>query len=88
MGIWTLKPVNPDEDHWRASTYVGPLIVRAPDEVKARSVATEAFGIAAEKPPGEEVPRPPWGDPSKVTCARLEDSGFDEEGPDGILGPE
>ncbi len=88
MGIWKLEPVNPDDDHWRASTYVGRLIVRAPDEDKARSLATAAFWGTAEKPPGEEMPRPPWGHPSKVTCVRLEDSGFDEEGPDGILGPE
>ena len=88
MGIWKLEPVNPSEVHWRASTYVGPVIVRAPDEIKARWVAVEAFGIAAEKLPGAEVPLLPWTYSWIVTCVQLEDSGFDKEGPDVILGPE
>ncbi len=88
MPIWKLEPVNPDEHHWRASTYVGPVIVRAPDEATAGSVAANAFGIAAEKPPGAEVPLLPWVHSWLVTCVRLENSDFDEEGPEAILGPE
>ena len=88
MPIWKIEPVNPDEPHWRASTYVGPVIVRAADKVRARGVAAEAFGIAAEKPPGAEVPLVPWDYSWLVTCVRLENSDFDEEGPEAILGPE
>ena len=88
MPTWKLEPVNPGEDHWRASTYVGPVIVRAPNEVKARGLAADAFGIAAEKPPGAKVPLLPWVHSWLVTCVRLENSAFDEEGPDTILGPE
>jgi hypothetical protein len=88
MPIWKLEPVNPDEHHWRASTYVGPVIVRAPDEDTAGSVAANAFGIAAEKPPGAEVPLLPWIHSWLVTCVRLDNSDFDEEGPEAILGPD
>ncbi len=88
MPIWKLEPVDPNEDHWRASVYNGPVVVRAADEVRARGVAAEAFGIAAEKLPGAEVPLVPWDYSQLVTCARLENSDFDEEGPEAILGPE
>ena len=88
MSIWKLKPVNPDEHHWRASTYVGPVIVRAPDEATARFFAAKAFGIAAELLPGLEVSLLPWVHSRLVTCVRLDNSDFDEEGPEAILGPE
>ncbi len=88
MPIWRLEPVNRDEHHWRASTYVGPVIVRAPDEATAGGVAGDAFGIAAEKLPGAEVPLSPWIHPWLVTCVRLENSDYVEEGPDTILGPD
>ncbi len=88
MPIWKLEPVNPDVHHWRASTYVGPVIVRAPDEAMAGGLAASAFAIAAEKIPGAEVPILPWSYSWLVTCVRLEKSGYDEEGPDTILGPE
>ncbi len=88
MPIWRLEPVNRDDHHWRASTYVGPVIVRAPDEVRAGGVAADAFDIAAEKLPGAELPLLPWVHSRLVTCVRLEKSDYDEEGPDTILGPE
>ncbi|MAF94578.1 MAG: hypothetical protein CMM60_02315 [Rhodospirillaceae bacterium] len=50
MPIWRLEPINPDDHHWRASTYAGPLTVRAADEDKARELATSQFRIGAEKP--------------------------------------
>lgn len=88
MPIWKLGPVNPDEHHWRASTYVGSVIVRAPDEATAGSVAAAAFGIAVAIAPGAEVPLLPWIHSWLVTCVRLDNSDFDEEGPEAILGPD
>ncbi len=88
MPIWKLEPINPKEDHWRASTYTGPVFMRAPDETKARGLAAEAFGIVAQLLPGAEVPLLPWVHSSVVMCVQLEKSDFDEEGPDAILGPE
>ena len=88
MPIWRLEPINPDDHHWQASTYAGPLTVRAVDEDKARELAVSQFSIAAEKPPGAEVLRTPWHYSWLSTCARLEASEFEEDGPDTILGPE
>ena len=88
MPIWRLEPINPGDHHWRASTYVGPLSVRAADEDKARALAASQFGIAAEKLLGTEVPRTPWLYSWLATCKRIEASEFEEDGPDTILGPE
>ena len=82
MAIWKLEPVDPGEHHWRASTYVGPVIVRARDEAAARHLAVGAFGISAR------VLLLPWHYDWLVTCERAAESDFDEEGPDTILGPE
>ena len=88
MPIWRLEPINPDDRHWQASTYVGPLTVRAADEDKARELAASQFRIGAEKRPGAEVPRTPWLYSWLATCTRIEASEFEEDGAETILGPE
>ncbi len=88
MAIWKLEPIDPNDDHWRASAYCGPVFARAPDEAGARHLAVGAFGIAAGGLAGAKAPRLPWLYAWLVTCERLEESDFDEEGPDAILGPE
>ncbi len=88
MPIWRLDPIHPDDHHWRASTYTGPLSVRAADEIKARELAASAFRIGAETSAARDVPRPPWLFPWLVTCTRIEDSEFEEDGPDTVLGLE
>ena len=88
MPIWRLEPINPDDHHWQASTYAGPLTVRAADEDKAREVASSQLRISAEKPPGAEVPRTPWLYLWLSTCKRIEASELEEDGPDTILEPE
>ncbi len=55
MPIWRLEPINPDDYHWQASTYAGPLSVRAADEDKARALAASQFRIGAEKLPGSQL---------------------------------
>ncbi len=87
MAIWKLEPVEPREHHWRGSEYVGPVIVRAQDEAGARLVAADALGRTPELVLGLEA-REPWSHDSLATCERLEESDFDEEGPDTILGPD
>ncbi len=80
MPIWKLEPVDPTLDHWRRSTWVATVFVRANSELVAREVAQSAFGA--------EVPSMPWVHEWIFTCERVEDSEYDEEGPDDILGPE
>ena len=88
MPVWRLEPINLDDHHWRASTYAGPLTVRAADEDKARELAASQFRMGAEKPPGAAVPRTPWLYSWLVTCTRMEAAEFVEDGPETILGPE
>ncbi len=80
MPIWKLEPINPDDDHWGASTYNGPLFVRAADEDIARELATSEYRIGAEKSP--------WLYAWLTNITRIEDSDYDEDGPDAILGPQ
>ena len=88
MPIWRFEPINPDDHHWQASAYTGPLTVRAADEDKARELAASQFRIGAEKPQGTDVPRMPWLYSWLTNCTRLEASEFEEDGPDSILGPQ
>ena len=87
MPIWKLEPVNPEEQHWRASKYNGHVFIRAPNVLMARDIACSAFGIFPEHFGESETPLNPWVHFVTVTCTRVETSDFDEEGPDKILGP-
>ena len=49
MPVWKLEPINPDDEHWTASRYVGPLFVRAADDDGARKLAAMACGIGKGK---------------------------------------
>ena len=49
MPIWKLEPIDPNDDHWGASTYNGPLFARAADEDIARELATSEYRIGAAK---------------------------------------
>jgi len=87
MPIWKLEPVEPLEGyHWR-SAYVGPVFVRASDEIVARGTAQDAFGVAGTKPPGGEVPLMPWSLGRFSTCSLVKDSEYEEDGPEAVLGP-
>ncbi len=85
MPIWKLEPVTPKDLHWVASKYDGHVFIRAPDELRARHVATDAFGITPQHFGGSEIPLQPWI--HSATCTLVEKSVFAEEGPDTILGP-
>ena len=89
MPIWKLEPVTPLEDyHWQGSRYAGVVIVRADDEISARGVAHIAFGIVPVKLPAAEVPLIPWSSARLSTCDLFEDSEYEDEGPEGVLGPD
>jgi hypothetical protein len=87
MPIWKLEPVNPDSEHWAASTYKGTAIVRAANEDRAREVATGALGIAAPIPASHRTLYSPWQQADVVRCSRLQGRQFPEDGPEGILDP-
>lgn len=88
MPIWELKPINPDDEHWTASRYIGPLYVRAADDDGARELAAMAYRIGEGKLPSGDVPTMPWLYPWLANCTRVDDSEYNEEGADAILGPD
>jgi hypothetical protein len=88
MPIWKLTPINLNDRNWAASTHKGEAIVRAESEKHARDLACLAFVIATHRVPGTTVKVIPWRLSELVTCERLEDSEYPEEGPEGVLVPE
>ncbi len=87
MPIWQLDPIDSTDQNWRASTYSGRVIVRAPVEKRARQIATLAFGIATERIPGTDPLFPPWKHGDLVECQKIEAGPHQEEGPEAILEP-
>jgi hypothetical protein len=80
------------EDHWRLSTWGATVFIRAKDELAAREMAQNAYGVAVggfagTLPPGAETPLLPWEHDLISTCEQVEDSEYDTDGPDEILSP-
>ena len=87
MPVWTLTPLDTSDHNWRASTWSKPVLVRAPDEQRAREIAKLAFGIATKREPSQDVPANPWGSPALVSAAVDPDQDDNRDGPEAILDP-
>jgi len=87
MQLWKLSVVQPDSDDWRFSTYKGSAIIRASDELSARDLATNIFGIACKSIVGQPSPNIPWGQESLVSCEPFESNEYDIDGPEAVLYP-
>ena len=87
MPVFKLKPTDVSSNHWEASTYKGPAVVRAKDEESAREKATQEFCIAVRRKPGQNTCLNPWNQKQLVTCERLENSDYDEDKPAEVLSP-
>lgn len=90
MKIFRLEPLpEAANDHnWKASTYKGDLVIRAPDEGRARDIAMMTFGIAVERGPGAFIATNPW--PKRMglaTCSEVSDPQYPAEGDEAILYP-
>ena len=89
MALWKLKPLDPSDPNWEASTFKNELIVRALDSRIARLLAARAFGIATEHRPGEAVKIVPWDYSGLVSCEQVEATeAYSEEGDQGIVYPD
>ncbi len=88
MRIWQLQPLDIRVHDWRASTYLGDVIVRAENEEDARHLAADAFGMVPEEVPGQDTPVNPWLYPWLVEAEVLEESDYDPEGDEIILYPQ
>ena len=62
-------------------------MVRAPNEDKARDLASSKFHDMSRLIPSGDTPLNPWRQPGLVVCRRLKNSTYDENGPDEILEP-
>lgn len=87
MAIWLLTPLDPDSPNWEGSSHRGPVVVRAPNEQKARAVAAEAFDVKTGFRPGQGVHFPPWTRAALVRAEHVHDPRFEEEGPTALLEP-
>jgi hypothetical protein len=87
MAIWKLTPTEKASDCWGRSTYKGPVIVRAPSEQQARLEAKRKFDIFAKRVPGGDTLFNPWDQPDLVSCHRVENSHYPEDGPVEVLEP-
>ncbi len=87
MPIWELIPTDQKSDHWRASNYRGRVVVRAASEDKARDLATSKFHVASRRVPDGDTPLSPWRQSDLVACKRLNDSAYNETGPEEVLEP-
>ena len=88
MRVYELKPTSEALDDWEANEYKGTVIVRAQDEKSARDkVQVSDFGyIESLKKLGSPV-KSPWIDDKLVICKQLDNSEYEEEGPEEILFP-
>jgi DNA-binding XRE family transcriptional regulator len=86
--VWQLAPVDLASDNWKASTYKGEIIVRAPSERRAREIATLACTIARARLPTGRPALNPWNRMTgEATCERLNERYLLESGSEAILSP-
>jgi hypothetical protein len=87
MPLWVLTPVDLADPNWEASSYRGPVMVRAPNAQKARAVAARTFDVKTGFKPGQGLRFPPWRRAALVTVARVHDPRFEPEGATEVLEP-
>ena len=87
MPIWELVPIDRDDDSWIGFPNKVPAIVRAPDESGARGVAEANLSKGWTSDLGSLLGASPWQDPDLSSCQRLENSEYEEDGPDDLLHP-
>ena len=87
MHIWKLTPVAVDDPAWAGSSHRGPVLVRAPDEARARNEAQKAFGVPTRFPPGTGFAVAVCRRHEFVQAEVTQASQHGPEGPIGVLEP-
>jgi hypothetical protein len=87
MFIWKLVPNDLDDPSWQGSSHRGPVVVRAPDEERAREEAQKAFGVPTRFPPGSAYALAVWKRRELVAAEVVPPGRFDPEGPIALLEP-
>jgi hypothetical protein len=70
---WKLTPADQSLPIWKYSKYREPVIVRAEDELQARTIAAEKFGISPPAGAGTAGADNPWHSREAVDCEKVED---------------
>jgi hypothetical protein len=70
--LWQLIPVDLQAAAWQATTYKGPVVVRAASEQQARELACADFSVASL--PVATTIDPPWTQPGVVRAESVEDN--------------
>jgi hypothetical protein len=90
MPIWELTPVRPHDEHGMVATHKlweagqpDRILVRTDTEEHARRIAAEATYAATDDMPFARE----WLDASTTQCMLAQESGYPEEGDDGVLVP-
>jgi hypothetical protein len=87
VALWRLRPIDPSDPSWQASSHRGAVLVRAPSEEAARRVAAQAFGVKFRFPPNHGPIFPPWTRPQLTRAERVRDDRFEPNGPTELLEP-
>lgn len=88
MPLWRLEPHDLSNRHWNASTYKGPVVIRAGDADAAQLLAARAFGKATGKDFGDTVIVVPWDQRDLISTTQVQGTDeYVEEGPSGIVHP-
>ena len=87
MPIFRLMPRRLEDPAWQASTYTGVVLVRAADSPLACLLAMGRFSRAVAVQYRPLTLWHPWLQERLVTCTRVEEAGYDEDGPEAVLWP-
>jgi hypothetical protein len=87
ISIYKLTPTEKESEHWRATTYKGPVIIRATNEDSRKIAELEFFKVTKRTSVHGDTLLSPWLQPDLVKCERLENSDYAENGPAEVLFP-
>ena len=88
MAIFRLTPINPFDREWSNSVWRKPIEVRAPNETRARLVASSKLSATLDLSHGSPtMVSSPWTRPELVRCEEVEESPFPNLGEVMVLKP-
>lgn len=76
LSAWKLHPNAPASPFWEASSHKGDVIIRTPNEARARMIANTLFGKAHERPSDGQINFFPWGSETEISGEQLVEGTF------------
>lgn len=87
MAIFRLTPINPLGREWCNSVWRKPIEVRAPNEKRARLVASSKLSATLDISDKPTMVSSPWLEPAWVRCEEIPESPFPDLGEVMVLKP-